>query len=361
MNTSAVVDLTGAFIFDSGGLRRTLLKGEYTASSLGDTLVAEWVPYFECHHCGRFDYCKFVQRLPQNPHRARDIKCGVAVAAIRNLVERSFGLLLTSDPKSRQHFLDGAFHLFGFVYRAELQIGNFLDEDILDWWSTYAPATFGQLASLRSHLDAIAYHLGHFEAFAAKDSILLVEGWSEKAFVERLKQSRLAWFLRLDVRPYKGRGNRRPGRIELLLEEYRAKGYTVYLQGDADGRPAADVFSQLVGRKLVEPDHTFVFQYDFESAIPPALLYEALDEIGEVEDTDRQEFMVAAAGSSASIGEQLKAALGLDIERIKVPLAEAVADILNGPSLRATTAWWDDQSFMATELGRFLHFLRLIK
>lgn len=360
MKTNVVVDLTGAVLFNVDGLRRIPLDGKYTASSLADIMVAEWVPYFECHKCGRFDYCKFVQRLPQNPHLSRDIKCGVAVAAIRNLVERSFEVLLTSDFSTRQHFLDGAFHLYSFVYRAELQIGNFLDEDILNWWSTYAPATFGQLASLRSHLDAVAYHLGHFEAFGAKDSVLLVEGWSERAFVEQLKQSRLAWFLSLDVRPYKGRGNRRPGRIELLLEEYHAKGYTVYLQGDADGR-AGDVFSQLVTRQLVERDHTFVFEHDFESAVPPSLLYEALQEIGEIEAVDRQRFLDVASESSVSIVEKLRTGLGLDIENIKVPLAQAVADLLNETIWRSRKPWWQDEAFMGTELGRFLDFLQRIR
>lgn len=360
MNTNEVVNLTGTSIFEADGLKRIPLNGPYTVSRLADMMVAEWIPYFECHKCGRFDYCKFVERLPQNPHLARDIKCGVAVAAIRNLVERSFGLLLAADTDTRQHFLDGAFHLFGFVYRAELQIGAFLNDDILDWWNTYAPATFGHLASLRSHLDAVAYHLGHFEAFGAKDSVLLVEGWSEKALVERLKHSRLLWFLRLDVRPYGGRGNRRPGRIELLLEEHRAKGYTVYLQGDADGK-GGDLFSQLVNRQLVDRDHTFVFEHDFESAIPPGLLYDALRAIGEADAIDRQEFVAAAGGGSGSIIERLRTRIGFDLERVKVPLAQAVADLLNATIWDRGKPWWDDQLFMTTELGRFLDFLRGIK
>ena len=360
MGTKEVVDLSGGSIFEADGLKRIPLSGSYTAFTLADTMVAEWVPYFECHKCGRFDYCKFVERLPQNPHLARDIKCGVAVAAIRTLVARSFGLLVAADTATRQHFLDGAFHFFGFVYRAELQISTFLDDDILDWWDTYAPATFGQLASLRSHLDAVAYHLGHFDVFGARDSVLLVEGWSEKAFIERLKQSRLLWFLRLDVRPYAGRGNRRLGRIELLLEQHRDKGYTVYLQGDADGK-GGDPFFQLVTRRLVDRAHTFVFTHDFESAIPPGLLYDALHAIGEADTIDRQGFLAAAAAGSGSIIERLRTRLGFELEPVKMPLAEAVADLLNASIWDHRKPWWDDQSFMTTELGRFLDFLRGIK
>lgn len=360
MATEEDVDLSGASVFKSDGLGRVPLRGSYTAFSLADKMVAEWVPYFECHQCGRFDYCKFVERLPQNPHRARDIKCGVAVTAIRTLVARSFRLLVAADASTRQHFLDGAFHFFNFVYRAEVQIGNFLDDDILDWWDSYAPATFGQLTSLRGHLDAVAYHLGQLEAFGARDSVILVEGWSEKKFIERLKYSRLAWFLPLNVRVYAGRGNRRPGRIELLLKEHCDKGYTVYLQGDADGK-GGDPFSQLVVRGLVNRAHTFVFTQDFESAIPPSFLYDALHAIGEVDAIDRLEFLAVAAAGPGSIIERLRTRLDLELEDVKVPLAEALADLLNATILGHGKPWWDDQSLMTTELGRFLDFLRGVK
>lgn len=178
--SEAQVDLAGRLIFDIAGTGRVPLKGSYTAARLADALIAEWVPYFECHKCGRFDYCKFVRRLPHDPDLAEDIKCGVAVATIRELVARCFEILATADAKERQRFLDGAFHFFQFVYKAELQIGNFLDKGILNWWGTLAPAAFGQLAHLRSHLDAVSHLLGRFSPIHATQAMVFVEGWSEK-------------------------------------------------------------------------------------------------------------------------------------------------------------------------------------
>lgn len=349
--SETIVDLSGCVIFDIAGTRRVPLLGQYSASTLAAALIEEWVPYFECHKCGRFEYCKFVERLPHSRSHARDIKCGVAVAAIHELVHRCFDILPTADQKQRQHFVDGAFHFFQFVYKAELQIGNFLDGAILDWWSTWAPASFGQLAHLRSHLDAVAHHLGRFQAIRARQAILLVEGWSEKSFVEQLKQSGLAWFLHLNVRQYGGRGNRRPGRIELLLEEYRMDGYSTYLQGDADGGRPSDVFSQLISRKLVDAAHTFVFQDDFESCVPLKLLFRAVRGLEELDGTSEEAFLVAASSGAGPVGGRLMENLGLNLEPLKVPLALAVADQLNA------TVWWQDKSFMETELGRFLDFL----
>jgi len=64
--------------------RIPLPGGEYTRAQLLRMLVDEWIPYFECHKCGRFSYCKFAQPHPANPNRARDIQCGVAVTALDN-------------------------------------------------------------------------------------------------------------------------------------------------------------------------------------------------------------------------------------------------------------------------------------
>jgi hypothetical protein len=50
------VDLTGLTIIDIGERARLPLSGEFDDRSLADLLVQEWIPYFECHKCGRFDF-----------------------------------------------------------------------------------------------------------------------------------------------------------------------------------------------------------------------------------------------------------------------------------------------------------------
>lgn len=338
-------------IFDITGTRRKALAGTFDAVSLADALVDEWIPFFECDQCGRVDYCKFVERYEHNPKRSRDKKCGVAEAAIRSFVRRCFQVMVESNQSDRQHFVDGAFHFFQFVYRAELQIGNFLDNDILDWWDNFAPAAFGQLTGLRNHLDAVANHLGRFEVLQATGHVLFVEGWSEKSFVERLKQSGLAWFRRLNVRTYRGRSNGRAGRIELLLREYKTDGHSIYLQGDADGRRSEDVFSELIRKGVVADTNVFVFAHDLETSVPSDLLYDALAAIGELQSTDRAEFRDRIERTDGSVIPTLRA-VGVEIDQLKVPLAQSIADLLN------TASWWTSAEFMATELGKFLVFLQ---
>ena len=71
---------------DITGNKRLDLRGPHTSASLAERMVEEWVPYFECHKCGRFDYRKFAKPHAANHHCSIDIKCGVATTAIRILL-----------------------------------------------------------------------------------------------------------------------------------------------------------------------------------------------------------------------------------------------------------------------------------
>lgn len=339
-------------IFTISGHERTTISGTYAADELADRLIDEWIPYFECHHCGRFDYCKFVRRNANFPSRAQDIKCGVAATAIRSLTERCFPLLLAADGPVVQSFLDGAFHFHCFVYRAEVQIGNFLDKDILDWWDEFAPAAFGQLTALRAHLDEVARHFGQLSPVRAQNAVLLVEGWSEKAMIERLKQSGLACFTSIAVRTYDGKQNSRPGKLQMLLNDYQERGYNVFIQGDADGRDASGVFDDLCRKQGIPRNRTFVFEHDLETSIPPPLLYVALKELGELDGIEREVFLAAIGSDQGAVGPRLEARFGVLIAALKVPLAQTVADLFN----RAHELW-NHPGFMSTEFGRFLTFL----
>jgi hypothetical protein len=91
-----ILDLTGLTI-ETPSNQRLPLEGNFDAVSLAERMIYEWVPYFECHRCGRFDYCKFVQRLPNYPDSARDIKCGVVGSVLRLFKEH------VSDVGRTQH------------------------------------------------------------------------------------------------------------------------------------------------------------------------------------------------------------------------------------------------------------------
>lgn len=181
-----------------------------------------------------------------------------------------------------------------------------------------------------------------------------------RTFVERLKQSGLADFLDLSVRNYGGRSNRKPNRIEMMLQEYKADGYTVYLQGDADGGRPEDTFSQLISRGLVDPPHTFVFKQDFESAVPPAVLHRALRSLNELEDVSESQFVATVEKTGGSVATMLGSIFGLDMEPLKVPLAQAVADYLNDMVLTGVLPSQSPE-LDQTELGQFLVFLSRVR
>lgn len=108
MNDQAVIDLKEVSILDIYGVERIPFRIDAaTSEQLADILVQEWIPYMECHKCGRSDYCKYAQPHPVNPHKKREIKCGVAETALRNFINRTFSLATTLSLEDRQKYLDG--------------------------------------------------------------------------------------------------------------------------------------------------------------------------------------------------------------------------------------------------------------
>ena len=47
------MELSKFTILDIYGVERIPLSGEYTAESLSETFIENWIPYYECHKCGR--------------------------------------------------------------------------------------------------------------------------------------------------------------------------------------------------------------------------------------------------------------------------------------------------------------------
>lgn len=346
------MNFDGLFVFDIYGVERLPLAGELEASRLADRLVQEWIPYYECHKCGRFDYCKYVQRLPQNPILARDIKCGVVESALRLFVEHTFDLLGTLKTTQRQDYLDAAFHYTQFVLDAEIDIGRYMNPSMVKYWMDLGPRFYGVIVGLRQHLDRIAENLKSIPDFYSQQPVLFVEGYSEEAFLSKLRESHSTWFLDLIVEVYGGRGNRKLKRIEMLLERYKRQGYKVYIQGDADGS-GGDCFQHIVTKGLVTPDRTFVFVHDFETSIPLELLLSALKEMGELEEVTASAFREKLGNYTGPVRDALRRHYSLDLDSLKLTLATQVADLLNRPH----ATWWRDERFLQTELGRFLQFV----
>lgn len=341
-------------IFDIYGIKNIYLEGDYTTDSLAEKLIEEWIPYVECDRkCYRSDYCKFTKPNPYHPDRLTDIKCGVVVNALRLFIRTSFSILESLPPDKIQYYLDGAFYYSQFILNAEHMIGMCIDEDVFEDYGEYAPAIFGHTTKLRDYLNNLGGVFQHIPEFRSKKGVLFVEGRTEKAFLEKLKESHSTWFLHLNIEVYDGTGNRRPKRIQMLLDNYQKQGYKVYIQGDADGKDSK-IFNELVRKGAVEENDTFVFEHDFETSIPTKMLFSALYELELLEKEKLSEYITELGKTDNSIVKTFKSKFDIDLNPYKLELAEVIAEKLN----HKMWAWWQDEDFNNTELGQFLIFVQ---
>lgn len=347
------IDFTGLSL-RLGELNTTELTGAYSASRMADLFFTTWIPYLACEKCGRNDYCKFTKPDPYGrPGRLAEIQCGVLETVIQHYVGGVFGVLQGRIKDQLQAWLEASYFFVQFVYQAELHIGRMLDEDHLKWWGTdeYRAVFFGWTAKLRGNLDRFAALLGTLPEFSTTSYIVLTEGQSEKAFLERMKRTRLLWFLYLNVESYYGKGNRHPTKLLAMAHRLRDQGYRLFIQGDGDGH-ATDTFNQLVKQQIVEQDDTYSFSIDFESAFSSDELFSAISLMGLIGDVKADDFRDSItsrpAGTAAVPAIEKIVNYGID----KVELAEALADVLV-----ERKSWHDDQ-FWSTEIGQFLDKLR---
>lgn len=322
---------------------------------LTELFIDYWVPYLECHECGRSDYCKFTQPSPYAVRRSvgklAEIRCGVVTTMITNYVQGVFPLLQSLTHDELQRFLDASYHLVMFVYRAEQQIGRMIDKDMVDFFGTaeYKAFFFGMTAQLRRQLDSFAAQLQEIEAFRTKSTVILTEGPSEMVFLRKLKESRLAAYQELDVRSYYGKGNRRSGKLERLAIYLREQGYQLFIQADRDGGATA-VLEDLVTKGIVEKDNTFEFDVNFETAFPAAILFEALVDMEMIRDVQFEDFK--ATFNKRETGQSILKIISKSylIEVDKIELADALSAVLN----HSFDLWMPDSDLQKSEIGRFM-------
>jgi hypothetical protein len=341
-------------IFDYAGHKRISLGGgDLYINFFADKLIAEWIPYFECHQCGRGDYCKFTIPHGVNPHRKKDIKCGVVETLIRNFIKYTCKVFETLSKNDKQKYLDGLYYLQRYVYQAEQNIGMFLDEGILNYFDKFVPRVFGNTPSLRSDLNSFAEHFKDIKEFNIQKGILLVEGWSEKVFIQRMFEGGSIWSNSFDIEVYDGKNNKSPKKLQLLINKLRKDGYEIYIQGDQDGNQI-DAFQEHKKRELLKDSHIFQFSHDFETAFPAKLMFHSLKELEILEIDDLEEFENLIYPCEESISNKLKRVLGIDINGNKVPIADMAGKIIT------RLDWWNKNEIMETELGMFLNFVRKI-
>lgn len=346
-------DLTGVSYPSSNGVDRLIIEQCYGATHLLQLLRDEWLPYIECHKCGRWKSCPYgAEPHPANPHRSLDKQCGVAERCLKIFLDAGLPLLVEGDQQVKEGFLEAAYHLTRYVARSERITGDFLDDDIVRWYGENVPLMVSSLKSLRQHLDGLCASLRSIPHFHSTQSILLVEGESELRFLRRMMTSSMAAFMFKQYDTYSGSGNRRKQRIEMLLRHYHLQGYNVHLQIDGDGKDTGTIKATTASNFGLPIDRVFVFSRDFESSVPFPLAADVLATVvGQPEEKVRQ----VAEGLGAAVN--LKDLLGgvapeVELDDIKVEFAHALGDRLAKHYL-----WHTDDTFIATELGRFLQFV----
>ena len=323
------LSLNGVFIIAEGVFSREqvpLPDGDYDRAGLLGFLCDHWIPYTECHQCGRFPYCKFVQRFPDYPDRAREIQCGVVVTVLDNFPLASWNRLHSYNQEELRHFFDGLFCFVQFVREAEVQIGNYMDLDQIHYWGEeHVPRFFGYVSHLRVFLDGFASEFQHLPEFDTAGKWLSVEGDAEEEFLRRLVELRFFTNYVGGIEDYGGKGNLKPSKFQLYAGNLKSRGYSLRLQGEKDGSER-NPLDKVVREGIVEKKATFAFSKDFEGAFPPEVLWKALQIAGcEVPIEWLRQTM--SLPPSEPITKTLAARTGRPVH--KVELARVLADIVS--------------------------------
>jgi hypothetical protein len=338
---------------DIYGDKTLSINGDYDNVSLSELLIINWVSYVECHHCSRENTCKFVQPHPHHEWKKLEIRCGVKSEFIRNFVALTFDEYVNADSLIQEKLLSATFYLAEYVFLSETQIGWTIDKNWLEGMGEYGKSFLTNMVHLREKLTQAAQDLSFLPRLYDKKPILLVEGQSEKTFIDKLRESHNSWFSDLRTEIYGGNGNAHPRRIQMRLDKYAIDGYTCYMQGDKDGKEKGS-FERLIKQGTVLEENTFLFEFDFESSIPKKLLFIILKNLDLLDRVDKNDFLLKTNNLS-SISIQLNEKFDLNIEPYKIKIADELGWVINNADFN----WYQDEnSFMEeTELGRFLDFI----
>jgi len=222
----------------------------------------------------------------------------------------------------------------------------------MSWWSSKVPLAFGQLVKLRDNLDGISKHFSKLNEFKSVESILFVEGKSEKTFLEGLKKSGYASFLYLKIIDYNGTGNSKVKRIHMMIDDYHKRGFKVFIQGDRDGKNK-DVFTKLCSKCNIPKENTITFKHDFESSFPIDFLLTSLKTAGLLKNVNKDEIKDKIIKNDVSVVTLLKDNYGIDITDNKVLFTEIASELF----FKFYRTWWNDDDFLESELGKFIHFV----
>ena len=173
---------------DFHGDQKGVIDGEYDKDSLSEYLISYWVSYIEYHHCPRENTCKFAQPHPKWEWKKLEIQCGVKKEFIKNFVALTFEEYVDADSLTQEKLLSATYHLAEYVELSEIQIGRAIDDGWLKGYGEYGKSFLANIVHLRESLTQAAQDLSYLPNLYSKKPIILVEGQSEKAFLDKLRE-----------------------------------------------------------------------------------------------------------------------------------------------------------------------------
>ncbi|WP_116108158.1 TOPRIM nucleotidyl transferase/hydrolase domain-containing protein [Lewinella sp. IMCC34191] len=248
--------------------------------------------------------------------------------------------------------MDGLYYLAKYLLAYEMNVGTIINDDFADYYGELFPVLLGPFIKHRGNINMVAYNFRDLPEFKIQKKLILVEGESERIFVNRMMDSGIMPVYGIEVLNYQGKTNGKFSKIHQLVEQYRKIGYEVKIQGDQDGK-GNDIFSLHKGRGLFNEVDTFAFKYDFESSLPIILLLEAMEKIN-IELVDNPlEVVSLYKKSEMSINRFLKEEYNLDLKGFKVLLSDTI-----GKEIARDLSYTYFITDRKEEIFRFIEFLR---
>jgi hypothetical protein len=320
------------------------LKGVYNSDTISKLMIENWIPSFECHKCGKWDYCKYAQKHPANPNRSVDIQCGIAIDFVRNYVSTTFSMIDELSTHEKQAYLNSAYYLTCYAQNSEQLIGTFISEEHLMYWGEYAPSIYGMSKDISNLLASAHKEMKNVPFFKSQKSIVFVEGESEEIFANH--------FLDIEVKCYEGNGRLKYSKIESHFRDYTERGYNIYLQADNDGKKENQDVKKIIDKGLLLEENVFCFKHDFETAIPVHIFHQILIDNKLIDDTFDDFINEYDRRSSIVKYTEFK----YDIKLRKPFLATKLCEFIDASS-RYSNLYYEE-AFLKTEIGQFWYFLK---
>lgn len=346
-------------IFEINGFSKKDIIGEFNELQLAEILADEWIPFNDCLGCGKQKYCKYGILSSKNTSNSESFRCNFVIESLKNFIINTSHAIVDSSNKIKQEYLDSAYYFTTYVLKSEQLNSILVDNEKFKHYGWDAKAYSGIIIPIRDVLNKLSENLKCIPDLFMRTSILLVEGESEVIFINSTRGIgdvfRMEHF---NVECYTGGGNKKLARIKMLLDKYKDIGYSIYFQGDRDGKEnetGYESFFQYVESGYLEKENIFQFKFDFETALPKKLLFDILIKFNELNDITFEVFDKKT--NDKSINDNLLKEFNINTKTKS--LKKRIAHEAGKAFLFVNPL--DREQFMKSELGQFVGFLNRIK